>query len=108
MNAALPRTPERESRIAALRAAADEGTLRSVQRLVNGLHPAEIADLLESLSRTNRELVWDMVDRDLEGDVLVELNEEVRDSLIQDMDAEELVAATEGLEVDDLADLLAD
>jgi len=40
--------------------------------------------------------------------VLVELNEEVRAGLIREMDTEELVAAAEGLEVDDLADLLAD
>ena len=40
--------------------------------------------------------------------MLIELNEEVRSELIGGMDAEELVAATEGLEVDDLADLIGD
>ena len=48
------------------------------------------------------------VDPEFEGDVLVELNEEVRGRLIRDMDTDELVAAAEGLEVDDLADLLRD
>ncbi len=99
---------EREARVAALRSALDQGTVRAVQRLVNALHPAEIADLLESLPSAKRQLVWDLIDRDLEGDVLVELNEEVRTSLIEGMEAEELLAATENLEVDDLADLLAD
>ncbi len=106
MSAETP--PDTESRIAGLRAAVDQGTIRAVQRMVNTLHPAEIADLLESLPPAKRELVWELVDRDLEGEVLVELNDEVRAALISDMDAEELVAATEGLEVDDLADLLAD
>jgi magnesium transporter len=49
-----------------------------------------------------------MVDRELEGDVLVELNENVRQELIDSMEPGELVAATEGLEVDDLADIVGD
>ena len=96
------------SRLATLKRALDQGTARQVQRLVNSLQPAEIASLLESLPGAQRELVWDLVDPELEGDVLVELNEEVRADLIREMDTEELVAAAEGLEVDDLADLLAD
>ena len=106
MNAELH--PARMSRLATLKRALDQGTARQVQRLVNSLQPAEIASLLESLPGAQRELVWDLVDPELEGDVLVELNEEVRADLIREMDTEELVAAAEGLEVDDLADLLAD
>jgi magnesium transporter len=49
-----------------------------------------------------------MVDPEHEGDVLVELVEEVRDGLISGMATERLIAATEGMELDDLADLLAD
>ncbi len=96
------------TRLEALKRALDEGTMRQVHRLVNSLHPAEVASLLESLPPTQRDLVWDLVDPELEGDVLVELNEEVRAGLIREMDTEELVAAAEGLEVDDLADLLRD
>ncbi len=98
----------RMSRLATLKRALEQGTGRQVQRLVNSLHPAEVASLLESLPHAQRDLVWDLVDPELEGDVLVELNDEVRADLIQEMGTEELVAATEGLEVDDLADLLAD
>jgi magnesium transporter len=47
-----------------------------------------------------------MVDPQLEGDVLLELSEGVRQELIEEMDTEELVAAAEGMEVDDLADLV--
>jgi magnesium transporter len=98
----------RPSHLEALRRALDQGTMRQVHRQVNSMHPAEIASLLESLPPTQREVVWDLVDPELEGDVLVELNEEVRAGLIREMETEELVAATEGLEVDDLADLLRD
>jgi len=96
------------TRLEALRNALGQGAGRQVNRLVNAMHPAEIASLLESLPPAQRDVVWDFVDPELEGDVLVELNEEVRADLIQDMEAEELVAAAENLELDDLADLLGD
>jgi magnesium transporter len=99
-------TPLKSGRLSALRDALDQGTLRTAHRMVNAMHSADIALLLESLPPARREIVWEMVDPELEGDVLVELNENVRAGFIEEMGAEELVAATEGLEVDDLADLL--
>jgi len=93
-------------RLAALLEALDSGTLRSANRLVNALHPAEIAALLESMPPARRELVWEFVDPELEGEVLLELSEPVRLALLEQMDAQEIVAAAEGLEVDDLADLV--
>jgi len=98
----------KQVRLSALRQALDAGTLRSAERMVAALHPTEIALLLESVPPRQRELVWEMVERDLEGDVLVELHEKVRQELIDSMEPGELVAATEGLEVDDLADLVGD
>jgi magnesium transporter len=106
MNAQLK--PEKEGRLTALRAALGQGTLRSAHRMVNALHPAEIALLIESLPPAQRELVWDMVDPELEGEVLVELNENIRAGLIEGMEDEELLAVAEGMEVDDLAHLVAD
>ncbi len=99
---------EKNTRLSALRSALERGTMRHGQRMINSLHPAEIASLIESLPPAKREIVWEFVDPELEGDVLVELNEEVRSELISGMDAEELIAATEGMEVDDLADLIGD
>ena len=98
----------KDARLAALREALDAGTLRPAQRMVSAMHPAEIALLLESVPSRQREVVWSMVDSELEGDVLVELNESVRQELIEEMETEELVAAAEGLELDDLADLVGD
>jgi magnesium transporter len=98
----------KEARLAALREALDSGTLRPAQRMVAAMHPAEIALLLESLPPRQRELVWSMVDPEIEGDVLLELNENVRQELIEEMATEELVAAAEGMELDDLADLVGE
>ena len=99
---------DRESRLAAIQAAISGGQLRGADRMVNALHPAEIALLLESLPPTQREIAWELVDPELNGDVLVELSEEARNGLIGAMKPEDLVAATEGLALDDLADLLTD
>ena len=96
------------TRLSALRSVLEQGSMRHSQRMINSLHPAEIASFIESLPPAKREIVWEFVDPELEGDVLIELNEEVRTELIGGMDAEELIAATEGMEVDDLADLIGD
>src|SRR4051812_22990688 len=106
MNAQLK--PKKEPRLSALRAALGQGTLRSAHRMVNALHPAEIALLIESLPPAQRELVWDMVDPELEGEVLVELSENIRGGLMEGMEDEELLAVAEGMELDDLAHLVAD
>jgi magnesium transporter len=98
---------DRGARLAAIQKALDDGRLRGADRMVDALPPAEIALLLESLPSPQRELVWEMVNDDVQGDVLVELSEDVREGLIGEMRPEELVAAAEGLDVDDLADLLA-
>ena len=88
--------------------ALDSGTQSRVRRLVNNLSGAEIGDLLESLPLAKRLVVWDLVDPELDGDVLVHVNDEVRASLIRDMPSEELVAAVGALDLDDLADILDD
>ncbi|MFL6588349.1 MAG: magnesium transporter [Luteimonas sp.] len=88
--------------------ALDSGRLGPVRRLVNTLAPAEIGNLLESLPHDKRMVVWGLVDPEDDGEVLVHVGDEVRESLIADMDADELVAAVEDLDIDDLADLVED
>ena len=91
-----------------LREQLDSGGLRSARQMIQGLHPAEIAHLLESVPLHERAILWEMVEPDDEGDILVEVVDEVRDGLIKGMATEELIAATDGMELDDLADLLVD
>ena len=91
-----------------LRQQLEGGRMRSARVMVNSLHPSEVARLLESLPRKKRAMLWEIVDSENEGDVLVEVSDEVRDGLIEGMQTEDLIAATEGMEVDDLADLLVD
>jgi len=84
------------------------GTLAEVERELRELHPAEIAHLLESLPHEQRDAVWELVSPEVDGDVLLHVNDQVRGRLIRDMDSSELVAATEGLATDDLVDILSD
>src|SRR3546814_9436367 len=88
--------------------ALDSGRLGPVRRLVNTLAPAEIGNLLESLPPAKRQVVWGLVDAEDDGEVLVHVGDEVRESLLADMDADEIVAAVEDLDIDDLADLVDD
>ena len=79
----------------------------SAQMLIGSLHPAELARFLESLPLRDRAVIWEMVDPENEGDVLVELADEVRDGLIEGMPTDELMVAIDGMQLDDLADLVA-
>src|SRR5689334_2941875 len=75
---------------------------------LDALHPADIAYILEALPLAERLAVWDLVKADRDGEILLEVSEAVRESLIASMDSAELVAAAETLEADELADIAAD
>jgi magnesium transporter len=88
--------------------ALDSGVQSQVSQLINSLNGAEIGDLLESLPQARRQAVWDLVKVDLDADVLVEVNDEVRAGLIRDTSPDDLVQAVGDLEIDDLADIIND
>ena len=75
--------------------------------LVNSLHPADIAFILESLPKDERQMIWQLVRAEFDADVLVEVADWVRQSLIEGMDRADLVAATENMDADEIADLIA-
>lgn len=88
--------------------ALDSGRLGPVRRMINTLSAAEIGNLLESLPPAKRTIVWGLVDAEDDGEVLVHVGDEVRESLLAEMDTDEIVAAVEDLDIDDLADLVED
>jgi len=75
---------------------------------LDALHPADVAYILEALPLEERFAVWNLVKADRDGEILLEVSEAVRESLIGAMDSAELVAAAETLEADELADIAAD
>ncbi len=79
-----------------------------LQTLLDSLHPADVADLLEALPIEDRLNLWEFVKADRDGDILLEVSDAVRQTLIADMDSSELLAAAEQLDTDELADLAPD
>jgi magnesium transporter len=82
--------------------------LAELQRRLDQLHPADIAYILEALPLGQRLVVWDLVKADRDGEILLEVSEPVRETLIAHMEPAELVAAAETLDTDELADLAPD
>ena len=82
--------------------------LEELKHLLDTLHPADIAYILEALPIEERLIIWNLVKTEYDGDVLLETSDAVRESLITDMNSEELVAAAEQLDADEIADLAPD
>ncbi|MYN14937.1 magnesium transporter [Pusillimonas sp. TS35] len=79
-----------------------------IKAIVNKLHPADIAFILESLPVQERQIIWDLVDASHDADVLLEVEDWARESLIKSMDHQDLVNATGTMDADEIADLAAD
>jgi magnesium transporter len=77
-----------------------------VKTQLKELHPGEIARALEALTPKERSFVWPNIDTSIQGEVLIDVNEDVQSQLIDEMSVDGLVAATEGLDTDDLADIV--
>ncbi|WP_423747861.1 magnesium transporter [Halopseudomonas nanhaiensis] len=82
--------------------------LGELQTRLEELHPADIAYILESLPLEERLTVWQLVKSDRDGEILLEVSDAVRETLIADMDSHEIIAAANTLDADELADLAPD
>ena len=82
--------------------------LAELQKKLDKLHPADVAYILAALPLEERLMVWDLVKAERDGEILLEVSDAVRETLIADMDSQELVAATEQLDTDQIADLVQD
>ncbi|MCP5131510.1 MAG: magnesium transporter [Pseudomonadales bacterium] len=86
--------------------ALDSGTFADARRMLNGLPPADAAHMLESSTPKFRHILWQLIDAENEGEVLNELSDELRIDFLSDMEAAKVAALMEGLEDDDVADIL--
>ncbi len=82
--------------------------LNELAKKLDELHPADVAYILEALPPEDRLMVWDLVKAERDGEILIEVSDAVRESLIATMDNRELVAAAATLDTDEIADLAAD
>lgn len=81
---------------------------QEIQEIINSLHPADIAFILESLPVQQRQIVWSLVAPEHDADILLEVEDWVRESLIESMDTDDLIAATGSMDADEIADLAPD
>lgn len=74
---------------------------------ITELHPADIAELLQSLNLKQAEWLFNLIeDNEVKADVLIELDEEDRKKLLEGMDSEEIGHVIEELDSDDAVDLI--
>lgn len=76
--------------------------------LLEPLHVADIADILEQISRSERAALIDLWGIELDGEVLSELEEGVRDEILRDLPDHVLAEAVRDLETDDMVYLVGD
>src|SRR5215208_5992625 len=60
--------------------------LQALQRELERLHPADVAYILEALPLDERLIVWNLVKADRDGEILLEVSDAVRETLIDSMD----------------------
>jgi len=95
-----------QAKLEELSLALDSGVFTDVRRMLNGLPAADVAHLLESSPPRFRHILWQLVEAEREGEVLGELNDDLQALFLRDMDAAKVAVITEGLEDDDVADIL--
>ena len=82
--------------------------ITELQQQLDGLHSADIAYILEALPHDDRLRLWDLIKAERDGEILLEVSDAVRESLIESMEHDELTAAIENLDADEVADLAPD
>ena len=94
------------SLLARLGTAIDSGTLNQVRHILNNLSPPDIAHQLETAPPRLRNILWELVDPEISGEVLQELSDDIQMEFLNQMDGAEVASITEGLDVDDIVDIL--
>ncbi|MGJ8691071.1 MAG: magnesium transporter [Thalassotalea sp.] len=95
-----------QQRLQKVNEALGSGMFVHVRKLLQHMPSYDLALLLESSPAKSRTILWQLVDPDHHGEVLEELNEEVRKGILKSMRPEKLAAVAEGMDVDDLAEVL--
>ena len=84
------------------------GAASELRELIHQLHPADLAQVLESIPPEQRRLIWFEVAESDMGEILAKVSDGVRENLISYMDPGTLVRAIQTLDIDDIAELVPD
>ena len=100
-------TDDNQIDLDSLSTALDSNQHREIRFMLNkGMRPVEVAYLLEKSPPRERGILWNLIHRDNEGEVLQHLGDDIQAEILSSMDAKELLAITESLDTDDLADIM--
>ena len=95
-----------ENNLILLKEKLSSGTYSQISRMLNELHPNDIAHFIESSPPTDREFVWQILDKEIEGEVLNHLPHSLQEYFLETMEASEVVEITKTLEPDEIADII--
>ena len=84
----------------------DSGTYSQIRRMLNKLQATDIAHFIESSPPGERDFVWQILDKEIEGGVLNHLSDTIKEEFLKNMDATEVAEVTQSLEIDELVDIL--
>ena len=79
-----------------------------IQENVLVLHFADVAEILDKLSNEEAKFIYFLVDEDTQADILMELEEEVRDRFLSSLSIKEIADQLENLDSNDAADILGE
>ncbi len=95
-------------RVAAILYTVEANDRAQLQELMEPLHAADIADLLEQINPYDRRRLVQLYDREFDGDILSELDDSIREEIIGVLKPDILAEAVRELESDDIVDLVED
>ena len=102
----MTQATEQNNLLSRLDGAIDSVTLNQVRHSLNNLSPPDIAHQLEIAPPKFRRILWELVDPEISGEVLQELSDEIQLEFLDEMDSAEVASLTEGLDVDDIVDII--
>lgn len=94
--------------VAAILDAVEEKDIARLTALVEPFHPADVADLLEQIGPAERNALLTLWPGGIDGDILSELDEAIREEVIEHLPREVLAEAVRELDSDDVVDILED
>ncbi len=75
---------------------------------ITDLHFADIAEIMDALNMEQAKFLYALLDEEVQADVLMELEEEVRDRFLASLSSKEMAEQLENLDSDDAADILGE
>lgn len=82
--------------------------LNITPRLLEKMHPADLADIVEELGPDDREAIFESIDREVAADTLSEVEPVIQASILESLEAEKAADILEEMAPDQAADALAE